>query len=51
MDNYAQNSNVRPYKDQENTFECITKHDGSDHAHSLSHQWELKQKRGKMYAS
>lgn len=57
MDNCAQNSNVRYYKDQENTFECITKHDGSGHAHALSDQWKLKpkyvayEKRGKMYAS
>ena len=38
MDNCAQNSNVRYYKDQENTFECITKHDRSGHAHALSDQ-------------
>ena len=57
MDNCAQNSNVRYYKDQENTFECITKHDRSGHAHALSDQCKLKpkyvvyEKRGKMYAS
>ena len=38
MDNCAQNTNVRHFKDKENTFECITKHYGSDHAHALSHQ-------------